>query len=255
LDGRFLMDKPALIDSHAHLDEVSNLSKALERARNIGIVAIIAVGSDIESNRRSLELAEAYKGYVFSALGMHPWELEYQRNGWEEFILKHIGESVALGEVGLDYSIPLEKELQLQVFSRLAEIAKRYDKPLIIHARAAWRDALEVVKGLEVKKAVFHWYSGPMKVLKEILELGFSISATPALEYSQGHRRAVKHTPLDRLLLETDSPVRYRGVESEPADLEKVVSAVAKIKGLSPLAVASSTTENAIRLLRLKLRL
>ncbi|MEM2926890.1 MAG: TatD family hydrolase, partial [Candidatus Bathyarchaeia archaeon] len=132
------MDKPSLIDTHAHLDEVSDLPKVLERAKDAGIIAIIAVGSGIVSNRRVLELAKAYRGYVFPALGMHPWELENQNEGWEEFFLKHIEESVAIGEVGLDYRIPLNRDRQLQVFSRLVEIAKSYDKPLIIHSRAAW---------------------------------------------------------------------------------------------------------------------
>ncbi|MEM3693983.1 MAG: TatD family hydrolase [Candidatus Bathyarchaeia archaeon] len=247
------MDKPSLIDTHAHLDEVSDLPKVLERAKDAGIIAIIAVGSGIVSNRRVLELAKAYRGYVFPALGMHPWELENQNEGWEEFFLKHIEESVAIGEVGLDYRIPLNRDLQLQVFSRLVEIAKSYDKPLIIHSRAAWKDALEIVKGIGAKKAVFHWYSGPVKVLREILALGYSISATPAAEYSQGHRRALRNTPLERILLETDSPVLYRGMESEPSHLGRVLSALAEIKGVNPVTVASTTTENALRLFGFRL--
>ncbi|MBS7610287.1 TatD family hydrolase [Candidatus Bathyarchaeota archaeon] len=247
------MDKLSLIDTHAHLDEVSDLPMVLERARDVGIIAIIAVGSDIVSNRRVLELAEAYRGYVFPALGMHPWGLENHNNDWEEFLRKNIERSVAIGEVGLDYRIPLNRDRQLHVFSRLVEIAKSYDKPLIIHSRAAWKDALEIVKGLGAKKAVFHWYSGPVKVLRDILALGYFISATPAAEYSQGHRRALRNTPLERILLETDSPVRYRGIESEPSDLRRVLSALAEIKGIDAFAVASATTENALRLFGLRL--
>ncbi len=97
------------------------------------------------------------------------------------------------------------------MLKELLKIAKIHKKPVIIHSRYAWRDALSSVEEAEIEKAVFHWYTGTSSVLKEIVSQGYFISATPAVEYHEEHRRAVKEIPLERLLLETDSPSPMAG--------------------------------------------
>jgi len=104
-----------------------------------------------------------------------------------------------------------------------------------------------------LKKAVFHWYSGPMEVLTRIIEKGYLISATPALVYSSRHRKAIRRMPMGGLLLETDAPQAYRGVESEPKDLLTSLFAVADLKGMEPEEVANWTTQNARELFELDL--
>ena len=242
-----------LVDSHAHLEELVDLDSALERAKQNGVIAVVAVGSDYESNNQVLEIAEKYKNLVYAALGFHPWNLELamlERN--LQFIEDNIENIVAIGEVGLDYHKELvkksAKDLQRGALRSLSALAKRYSKPVIVHSRYAWRDSFTAVKETEVEKATFHWYTGPLNVLRDILSQGYFVSATLAAEYHEEHRRAIKETSLENLLLETDSPVIYRGHQAEPKDVIRALLAVAELKGLLPEVVANRTTENALRL-------
>ena len=104
-----------------------------------------------------------------------------------------------------------------------------------------------------IKHAVFHWYSGPVDLLDEILSMGYFISATPALVYSPPHQEAIKRAPLDRILLETDTPVRYQGKESRPKDVYITLGEVARLKRLEPYRVAIQTTANAFQFFRISL--
>jgi len=246
-----------LIDTHAHLDEIENLGQAIAKAKSANIIAIIGVGSDYESNQKVLQLAQAYKGFVYPAIGWHPWNLkssEIDRN--LEFIEAHVGQAVGIGEIGLDYHKRVravaEKDLQKCVLREILKIAKKYEKPVIIHSRYAWRDALSLVEEAQLEKAVFHWYTGTSSVLRGIVSQGYFISATPAVEYHGEHRRAVKEIPLDKLLLETDSPVVYRRgsefeYEARPADVLRALKGAAKLRGVSEAQIAEITTNNALK--------
>ncbi|MGD0780621.1 MAG: TatD family hydrolase [Dehalococcoidales bacterium] len=251
-----------LIDTHAHLDEIENLEQVLAQAKAAGLSAIVAVGSDIASNQKTLDIAGKYPGFVYPALGWHPWyikEAEIPAN--LAYINANIDRAVAIGEVGLDYHKRVravaDKELQKRALTELLKIAKEHDKPALIHSRYAWRDAFDMVKETGLKKAVFHWYTGTSSVLRDIIDAGYYISVTPAVAYHEEHRRAVKETPLARLLLETDCPVVYaRGREGEfksnPADVIRSLKGAATLKGLSEAEIAEKTTENARRLFRLE---
>jgi TatD DNase family protein len=248
-----------LIDTHAHLDEVTDLDNTARRAMQAGVTAIIAVGQDLESNRRTLQLASQYPGLVYPAIGLHPWSLgEMDGSRLDEnigFIRNNLTEAVALGEVGLDYDKRVlkvaAKDHQQEVLRRLLELAAGQSKPVSFHSRYAWKDALQIVKGAGLKKVVFHWYTGFSSTLVEIIEAGYFISATPAAEYHDEHRRAIREAPLSQLLLETDCPVyygkdgRYR---SQPSDVLRSLRAVAAIKGMDETEVASITTANARQL-------
>jgi TatD DNase family protein len=246
-----------LIDTHAHLDELENLSEALEEARKAGIIAVLAVGSNRQSNIRTLEISGQYRQFVYPALGLHPWELgRLGTNGIDDslrFIEENIASAIAVGEVGLDYDKRVlrvsSKELQQQVLRRLLDISKKYRKPVSVHSRYAWKDALQLVQDAGVDKAVFHWFTGSSGVLKDMVSGGYFISATPATEYHEEHRRAIKEAPPERLLLETDSPVTYgRAVryKSRPSDVLRSLRAVSQLKGIDETATAEQTTRNAI---------
>jgi len=246
-----------LIDTHAHLDELSNLDSVLEEAKKAGIVAIVAVGSSQESNIKTLEISQKHYHFVYPALGLHPCDLanlgtlEIDDN--LRFIEQNIASAVAVGEIGLDYDKRVlkvaSKELQKEVLNQLLQIAKKYTKPAIIHSRYAWKDALHLIQDIGMEKAVFHWFTGFSSVLKGIIDGGYFISATPATEYHEDHRRAVREAPLHRLLLETDCPVTYGRAlryKSKPADVLKDVEAVSKLKGIAEIEIAEQTTRNAI---------
>jgi TatD DNase family protein len=248
----------ALVDTHAHLDEIDDLDTTLDLARKAGVAVVIAVGIDLDSNRKTLEIAARYPGFVYPALGWHPENVkEVNTESTLAFIKSHIAETVAVGEIGLDYSkwvrALADKDQQKQALNELLEIASAHDKPVLVHSRFAWKDTFDAVSQAGVKKAVFHWYTGTSSVLREIIARGYYLSATPAVAYHEEHRRAVKEAPLEQLLLETDSPVVYaRGREGEfkasSADVVRSLKGLAVIKGLSEEEIAQKTTENAKRL-------
>ena len=247
-----------IIDTHAHLDEIENLEQVLTTAKSSGVTGIVAVGSDGESNRKVLDIARRYPGFVYPAIGLHPWNIkEVALESELAFIDAHVNDVVAIGEIGLDYHkkalASAGKSLQKTVLARLLKIACNNDKVVIIHSRYAWRDSLDLVIEAKVKQVMFHWFTGPSSVLRDIISNEYYLSATPAVEYHEEHRRAVKEAPLERLLLETDSPVVYRRgteyeFESAPGDVIRSLAGAAKLKNLPQDIVANATSANAVRL-------
>lgn len=238
-----------MIDTHAHLDQLEDIEGALAQARQAGLKAVIAVGMDLSSNRAVLDLALRYSGYVFASLGAHPWSM--REDDIDEnlaFIEDHIDRCIAVGEIGLDYKVKVKKELQRAVFEKALEIAARGDKPVIIHARYSHDRAYRMVKEAGVKRAVFHWYTGPAETLDRILDEGYMVSATPAISYSPPHREAMLLAPLDKIVVETDSPVLYQGKASKPSDIPRVIEELARIKKEEIGRVNRVTTDNALRL-------
>ena len=250
------MDK--VIDTHAHLDEVENLDQALATAKESGVQSIICVGQSPESNKKVLEIASRYPGYVFPALGLHPWSIHELLPVQLEEALGQVeagaSNAIAIGEIGLDYDKRLlkltSKDAQKVVFKRLMNIAVKSGKPVSVHSRYAWKDCFDIVHSSGAKKVVFHWFTGLSSVLREIIDAGYYVSATPAAEYHEEHRRAIKEAPLDKLLLETDCPVVYREKQerSQPSDVLHSLRAAAELKGTSEAEIARRTTENAIEL-------
>ena len=241
-----------LVDTHAHLDEIEDLKEALKEARDEGVGGVIAVGMDKSSNEKTLSIAEG-EGMVYPALGYHPWSIK--RGEIEDnltFIEENIQRCQAVGEVGLDYKARVKKDLQKEVFADLIKIALRHRKPLILHCRYSHKRVFEMITEEGVKTAVFHWYTGPLDLLKEIVKAGYYISATPALLYSPPHQEAIKEVPLEHLLLETDTPVKYQGLYARPKDVRISLKEVARLKGLPPEKVREETTKNAIRLFGLR---
>lgn len=245
------IDKFPLIDSHAHLDELEDLPDSLEEAKSAGICGIIAVGMDIESNQKVLKINAAYPQFVYPAIGYHPWEIQEKvAEANLSYIQSHVKECVAIGEIGLDYKIKTKKELQIKIFERLLDTALEFSKPVILHCRYSHQQVFEMVKDKGIKNAVFHWYSGPVNLLDKILSMGYVVSATPALVYSPPHQEAIKQVPIDRILLETDTPVRYQGKESRPKDVYISLEEVSRLKRLDPESVAIQTTSNTSQFFR-----
>ncbi|MCP4110910.1 MAG: TatD family hydrolase [Desulfobacteraceae bacterium] len=242
-----------VIDAHTHLEEVKNLTEAVKRAENSGVLSIITVGSDLESSRRALDISGRYgQTMIYPALGIHPWNLRTcDPKPAFEFIEENIEKAVAVGEIGLDYWLKEAKKdmeqrtRQKEVFKSLLRLGRKYEKPAIIHTRGAWEDCFDLAVETETKKAVFHWYSGPLEILDKILGQGYYISANPAAEHSKKHQAAIADTPLERILLETDSPVKYQYKESEPADVLRTLEAVVRLKSVSMEDAANITTRNA----------
>jgi len=242
-----------VVDTHAHLEEVVDLDLEIQKAKKAGVVAMIAVGTNTKANKIALDVSEKFRDYVFPAVGIHPWDTSNCSEEDVKFIRDNAGRCVAIGEVGLDFWIKQDQKAQATVFEKMLTLAKTERKPALVHSRGAWKDCFEAVSRLEVEKAVFHWYSGPLDVLEKILESGYYVSSSPAVEYSKHHREAIEKVPIERLLLETDSPVSYKGVKSTPSDVMKTLKYVSKLKGMDEPEVAEVTTRNAAKLFGLKL--
>jgi len=251
---------PGIIDTHTHLDAIHDLKSAMKKAQVAGVTGVVAVGMDFISNQKTLSLAGDFGGImVYPALGIHPWKLA--EPGVEKtlsHIKKNIADVVAIGEIGLDFWLKEARkdlrirQFQTDTFRLLLQACKEHHKPALIHARGAWEEALSTVKEARIEKAVFHWYSGPLNVLREILSAGYFISATPALRYSREHRAAIEAAPIDRVLVETDSPVKYQGVEAGPADVLQTLNFLAALKNQTLEAVREVTFLNAVRFFNLE---
>ena len=258
-----------IIDSHAHLEEVKDLEGALKRAKQTGVAAVVAVGVDIKSSEKALEICRVYKDpgvypIIYPSLGIHPKDLKlHELPSVFKLIEENIDNIVAVGEIGLDYWYKEARKegpgrrLQKEIFVKQLDIANRYNKPVIIHSRGAWKDCFEIMVQRRIKRGVFHWYSGPGDVLEDVLKRGYFISVTPSCEYSKEHQEAVKKTPLENILIETDSPVVYKPqsgkYESEPKDVLRALKAVSEIKDIEEARIARKSTENAMELFGFKL--
>lgn len=197
---------------------------------------------------------------VYPAIGVHPCHLAGLDSRAIEremrFVEDGISSVCAVGEVGLDYHkrtlAEVSKGVQQEVFARLLALAESARRPVLVHSRYAWTDALRLVLESHVTVAVFHWFTGFSSVLRGIMDAGFFVSATPAAEYHEEHRRAVKSVPSGQLLLETDAPVWYgrdTRYESRPADVVRSLKAVAELRGEEEEALAIVTTRAAKHML------
>jgi TatD DNase family protein len=157
----------------------------------------------------------------------------------------HLQRCVAVGEIGLDYKVKVKKALQWDVFTEVLHLAKRHRLPVIVHSRYSHQRCHKMVSGAGIDKAVFHWYSGPLDVLDRIIADGYFVSCTPALAYSPAHREAIRHAPLERILVETDCPVAYQGKASEPAHLVETIRQLSLLKRLPENEVACVATATA----------
>ena len=235
-----------MIDTHAHLNEIEDVHRAILKAKDVGIKGIVAVGMDLLSNQKTLDLARKFPEMVHPAIGYHPWSIS--RETMEEnlrFIDKNLTKCIALGEVGIDYKTRVKKPLQWEIFSQLLSIALHHKRPVIVHSRFSHQRSHRMVKDSGIKKAVFHWYSGPLEILEKIIDDGFYVSATPALAYSPPHQAAMRAAPMERILVETDSPVEYQGRISEPADLMITLEELGRLKGIPFEDVRFITSNNA----------
>ena len=242
-----------MIDGHAHLNEIEDIDASVSRAVLAGVRAIIAVGMDIESNRKTLDIAGRFPKVVYPAVGYHPWSIT--ADGIEEnlaFIKEKLPSCVALGEVGIDYKAKVKKKVQWEIYERLLSMANDADKPVIIHCRFSHERTYEMTASAGTERAVFHWFTGEKGVLARLLDSGYFISVTPALAYSPFHREAAAFAPLERILVETDAPVEYGGKASEPADLIVSLRELALIKGISVEEAGKVTEENTRRFYRLE---
>ncbi len=248
-----------MIDTHAHLDGLEDLDAALARAHEAGVTAVVTMGEGRTSNEANLALRQRFSSpKIYVGLGIHPGSIPgIERDDEIAFIEGHLDEAHAIGEIGLDFWYQwarhdeAKKEEQRRVYRRMLEIARDHDLPASIHTRGAWTEAVAIAREVGVRRAVFHWYSGPLDVLERILEAGYYVSAAPSVSYSPEARAALSVAPIEQTLLETDTPVFYRdakgGFRAEPKDVFRTLRDYTALHKRDEGEVARIVTENAKR--------
>jgi len=258
-----------IIDSHAHIDLPAfskDREQVLARAREQGVSGIINVGLNLESSKESIKLAKDNPD-IFAAVGFHPSEASGMMDGDINKLAKLAEDSrvVAIGEIGLDFyrkSSPHQR--QLEVFQKQLDLAAELGMPVIIHCRQAHKEVMDIlthwVKSAPTprsERGVIHCFNGDNKLARNYIELGFFLSLTGAVTYPSARDliEVARELPLDKLLVETDSPFLapqlHRGRRNEPSYIPLVVNRIAQIKGTSAEMVAQATKQNAIHLFRL----
>ncbi len=254
-----------LVDSHCHLDAAvfdEDREAAIQRARDAGVETLVAIGSgdgppDLGAGIR---LAERYD-FIYATVGVHPHDAsKADESTWTNLIaLAAHPKVVAIAEIGLDYHYDFSpRETQREVFARQLQIARDANLPIAIHTREAWLDTVAILRehwlGGGGPGGIFHCFSGSPAEAEQALEMGFLLSYSGIITFPKADqlREAVRRTPLDRLLVETDAPylapVPWRGKRNEPAFVVQTARRVAEIKGLSLDEVAEATTANWRRL-------
>ena len=251
-----LWPKEKLVDTHAHIcDPVfdKDRDKVLERARNAGVAAIIAVGEDLGDARRNLELARKHS-MIKPAAGLYPTHLDIiQAAEMVAFIRRNQSDLVAIGEVGLDYWVVKqapEKELQREIFKLFIDLSKELNLPLNIHSRSAGRHAVALLLECDAVKVQLHAFDGKAGAALQAVEAGYFFSIPPSVVRSRQKQKLVKQLPLACLLVETDSPVLgpQASRRNEPANLQLAIQAIAEIKAIPEAAVAEAVSDNTARL-------
>ncbi|MBN2788553.1 MAG: TatD family hydrolase [Candidatus Delongbacteria bacterium] len=249
-------------ESHAHLyfehyDE--DRDKLINELLSTEIDGIINVGVDIETSYQSIRLAEKYDR-IYAAVGLHPTDLKSNSDDAVKEIrelLKH-DKVVALGETGLDlYWDKVPFETQRKYFIKQLELSLEENFPVIIHSRDAEIETMKVINEVSDNyTGVFHCYAGSADTALELIDKGFYISFTGNITYKKNDREEViKALPLDRLLLETDSPfltpVPFRGKRNDPSKLRYIAQKIADLKNISIEEVSKVTLENTRKLFKI----
>ena len=244
------------VDTHCHLFLMEREPAAVvAEAKAVGVERFVCVGVDAESSRRSLELAEAIEG-VFATAGVHPHDAStFDRDAGstvEELLVNPL--VVGVGETGLDYYRRLsEPEDQQRAFRTHIALAREAGKPLVVHVREAWADALRILQEERAEAVVLHCFSGDEDTALEASARGYFLSFTANVTYPGAHgiRAAATTAPEDRLLVETDSPFlppqSMRGERNAPAHVRDVLETLANLRGLDFDLMVQRTADNARR--------
>ena len=252
-----------LVDTHAHLDALAyrNDRAAVVTRAFSNSVGIITVGVDRQSSRTAVQLAKRHR-LIWASVGVHPHEAKTL----DATVLSDLekltqrGQVVAIGEIGLDYYRDLSpRAVQRRAFREQIALAQKLDLPIIVHNRDSTDDLLAVLRELSSShRGVIHSFLSSTAQADAFLSLGFHLGIGGPITFTKNDdlQQAVKHIPLERILLETDcpylSPVPHRGKRNEPAYVKHVAVAVSKIKEILIQKVEQVTTENATRLFRLE---
>ncbi len=253
-----------LIDTHAHLNFQTfenDFKEVIKFSQDEGIEKIINVGADLDSSKRAVEIAQNHD-CCYAAVGIHPHHADKLEKDWEEKLekLANNPKVVAIGECGMDYH-PYQHggitnpQIQKEVFVQQLNLAYKLNLPVVLHCRDAHEDLLKIIEPSVIDHpslvGVCHCFSGDENFLKAILKLGFYVGFDGNLTFKNAKslQEIAKITPLERILLETDSPYLspepYRGLRNTPANVKIIAEFLARLTKVPFDEVCQTTSENA----------
>ena len=257
-----------LIDSHCHLTYepmVSDIQKVLDLCKQNQVSKILTIGTNLETSKKSIQIAEAYKN-IFCTIGLHPNETEKEGINFTEIVnlARSSKKIIGIGETGLDFYYDKEKKksaIQIDMFEKHIELGEKTHKPVIVHTRSADKETLEVIKKIKNRKEidfVIHCFTGNPNFCHKLLDLGCYISFSGIITFNKVEEicKAVEIVPLDKLLVETDSPylspIPFRGKKNYPSNVKFVAEKIAQIKKISFEEIALSTSKNFNKIFSIK---
>lgn len=250
-----------IFDTHCHLNSeelYSRIDEVLSDARKVGVDKFLVVGWDKESSLLAIKLAHQYEG-IYAAIGFHPTDIDGVTEEDFQEVMNHINDPkvVAVGEIGLDYhwvKDPTQRQKQKEWFIKQIKFANEHKKPISIHNREAFEDCLKILKEYPpLYSGVMHCYSGSVELLKDVLDLGLYIGLDGPLTFTNAKtpKEVCESVPLERLLVETDSPYLsphpLRGTVNEPKNIALVIDEITRIKGISKKHILDVIYENSCR--------
>ncbi len=254
------------IDSHCHLnfeDFALDREDEIKKTKEAETAAIV-VGVDIASSKEAIKLAEEYE-HLFACVGVHPtYDQETHFDELEKLAVHP--KVVGVGECGLDFfrkSAEEDGERQQKLFEKQIELAIKYEKPLMIHARNAYKELAEILAEYKKKagdklRANMHFYAGNLEDTKKFLDLGFTFSFSGVITFARDYDDVVRYIPLSHILSETDSPyaapIPFRGKRNNPRFVSEVITALARIREEDEEEVRRTVFENVRRVFKLPLK-
>ncbi len=227
-----------LIDTHCHLEHFTpdDLEQVINNAKNCGLKIMLSSGVNPDTNRKTLEIAKKYD-IVKPALGVYPGLNDINIDEEIDFIEKNKDKIIAIGEIGLDYTEGKEEHLrqQILIFQKLIGLAKKMNKPVIVHSRKAEEDAINVLESSAHKKVLLHCFSGKKRLVKKASDLGYYFSIPTNVVRAQNFQIMAKEVNINQLFCETDSPYLspFKDKRNEPAFVIESYKKIAELKGIS----------------------
>ena len=254
-----------LIDSHVHLDDRrynNDRDRIIKGLKNDGVELVINIGADLKTSIASVSLAEKYDN-VYAAVGVHPHSAKEVDDSTLEILKSFASREkvIAIGEIGLDFHYDNSpRDVQRKWFKKQLDLAKEVDLPVVIHSRSATQETFDIIKEAQDGKlrGVLHCYSDSVEIALEYLKLGFYISLAGPVTFNNARvlKEVAKIVPLDRLLIETDSPYLTpdpnRGKRNEPAYVRYVAAEIAELRGISCDELIKATNKNTKELFGIK---
>ena len=247
-----------MIDSHCHLDHeplLENLDQVIKRSKNVGITKLLTICTTLDSFTQIKNIVKK-DPIIYGTFGIHPHETEGSINVNKDFIIKEVSLNdriIGIGETGLDFFYNhSNKERQIDSFKAHIEASIELNKPIIIHSRNAETETYEILKSYKTEnlKILMHCFTGSANFAKQLLELNafFSASGIITFKNSIDLQETFKNLPLEKLLVETDSPflapIPMRGKKNEPSFIKYTISKLSELKNTTDKEIIKITTDN-----------